>query len=126
MTLTSPLALYAPDARAQAKAAPTFDAWSEAFAADWVRLSAERATTTQYFSGAEQAALERQLTPLTPERRVYNVSGQPMTEVAIDRGILRDLYVALGDPVGPRERAGDVLDAFLATHSADLAALLAA
>ncbi|MEO8856249.1 MAG: heme lyase CcmF/NrfE family subunit [Burkholderiaceae bacterium] len=36
---------------------------------------------------------------LTPERRVYNVSGQPMTEVAIDRGILRDLYVALGDPV---------------------------
>ena len=69
LTLTSPLALYAPAARAQAKAAPTFDAWSEAFAADWVRLSAERATTTQYFCGAEQAALERQLTPLTPERR---------------------------------------------------------
>ena len=38
---------------------------------------------------------------LTPERRVYNVSGQPMTEVAIDRGLSRDLYVALGDPVSP-------------------------
>jgi cytochrome c-type biogenesis protein CcmF len=36
---------------------------------------------------------------MTPERRVFNVSGQPMTEVALDRGIFRDLYVALGDPV---------------------------
>ena len=38
-------------------------------------------------------------TTLTPERRIYNVSRMPMTEVAIDRGIGRDLYVALGDPV---------------------------
>jgi len=36
---------------------------------------------------------------LTPERRVYNVSRSPMTEVAIDRGITRDVYVALGEPV---------------------------
>jgi len=36
---------------------------------------------------------------LTPDRRVYNVSRSPMTEVAIDRGLLRDVYVALGDPV---------------------------
>ena len=36
---------------------------------------------------------------LTPERRIYNVSRQAMTEVAIDRGVTRDLYVALGDPV---------------------------
>jgi cytochrome c-type biogenesis protein CcmF len=36
---------------------------------------------------------------LTPERRVYNVSRSPMTEVAIDRGIRRDVYVALGEPV---------------------------
>jgi len=36
---------------------------------------------------------------LRPERRVYNVSGNPMTEVAIDRGFTRDVYVALGDPV---------------------------
>ena len=38
---------------------------------------------------------------LTPERRVFNVGHQQMTEVAIDRGITRDLYVALGDPVSP-------------------------
>ena len=37
---------------------------------------------------------------LTPERRVYNVSRSPMTEVAIDRGLTRDVYIALGDPVG--------------------------
>ncbi len=47
-----------------------FDAWAENFAADWMRLSAERVTYSQYFSGAEQAAFERQLTPQTPERRV--------------------------------------------------------
>jgi uncharacterized protein (DUF885 family) len=56
-------------ALAQPQATAAFDEWSESFAADWVRLSAERASMTQYFSGAEQAALERQLTPLTPERR---------------------------------------------------------
>ena len=47
-----------------------FDAWAEGFAADWMRQSAERVTFSQYFSGAEQAAFERQLTPQTPERRV--------------------------------------------------------
>lgn len=52
-----------------ALAADTFSAWSEAFAADWVRLSAERASNTQYFSGAEQAALDRELTPATPAQR---------------------------------------------------------
>jgi cytochrome c-type biogenesis protein CcmF len=36
---------------------------------------------------------------MTPERRVYRVSRMAMTEVAIDRGITRDLYVALGEPV---------------------------
>ena len=52
-----------------ASAAPSFADWSESFAADWVRQSAEWATSTQYFSGAEQAALDRQLSPLTPARR---------------------------------------------------------
>ncbi|MEO6625297.1 MAG: heme lyase CcmF/NrfE family subunit [Burkholderiaceae bacterium] len=36
---------------------------------------------------------------LTPDRRIYNVSRSPMTEVAIDRGWTRDVYIALGDPV---------------------------
>ena len=36
---------------------------------------------------------------LQPERRVYNVSRSPMSEVAIDRSLARDVYVALGEPV---------------------------
>jgi cytochrome c-type biogenesis protein CcmF len=39
------------------------------------------------------------ISTLNPERRIYNVSRMPMTEVAIDRGVGRDLYVALGEPV---------------------------
>ncbi len=49
--------------------AENFDAWGERFAADWVRLSPERSTFTQYFQGAEQDALDGQLSPLTDERR---------------------------------------------------------
>ena len=37
----------------------SFTAWSEAFAADWVRLSSERVTSTQYFDADEQAAYDR-------------------------------------------------------------------
>ncbi|MES2989909.1 MAG: heme lyase CcmF/NrfE family subunit [Pseudomonadota bacterium] len=42
----------------------------------------------------------RPIGTLAPERRVYTVSRSPMTETAIDRGLTRDLYVALGDSVG--------------------------
>jgi cytochrome c-type biogenesis protein CcmF len=36
---------------------------------------------------------------MQPEKRVYNASGMAMTEAAIDTGIFRDLYVALGEPL---------------------------
>jgi len=36
---------------------------------------------------------------LHPEKRVYHAQNQPMTESAIDSGLTRDLYVALGDPL---------------------------
>jgi cytochrome c-type biogenesis protein CcmF len=36
---------------------------------------------------------------LHPEKRVFRVQGTPMTEAAIDRGITRDFYVSLGEPV---------------------------
>ena len=42
----------------------------------------------------------RAIGELAPERRVYTVSRAPMTETAIDRSPTRDLYVALGEPVG--------------------------
>jgi len=36
---------------------------------------------------------------LHPEKRRYNVSGQVMTEAAIDPGLFRDIYVAMGEPL---------------------------
>lgn len=46
-----------------------FSKWSDAFAADWVRLAPERATSAQYFAGSEQQALDRQLSPITQAQR---------------------------------------------------------
>ena len=37
---------------------------------------------------------------LYPEKRTYLVQKNPMTEAAIDAGLTRDLYVALGEPLG--------------------------
>jgi len=37
---------------------------------------------------------------LYPEKRTYVVRGSPMTEAGIDAGWSRDLFVALGDPLG--------------------------
>jgi cytochrome c-type biogenesis protein CcmF len=40
------------------------------------------------------------MTVLTPQKRVYRVQTSPMTEAAIDGGLHRDLFLALGDSVG--------------------------
>ncbi len=37
---------------------------------------------------------------LTPEKRVYRVQQNPMTEASIDSRWNRDLFVALGEPAG--------------------------
>jgi cytochrome c-type biogenesis protein CcmF len=42
----------------------------------------------------------RMLETLHPEKRNYASGGQVMTEAAIDPGVVRDLYVALGEPLG--------------------------
>jgi len=39
------------------------------------------------------------ITELSPEKRVYRVQQNPMTEAAIDAGLTRDLYVSLGEQV---------------------------
>lgn len=40
----------------------------------------------------------RPVARLHPEKRFYPVAAMPTTEAAIDNGILRDVYVVLGDP----------------------------
>ncbi|TPE49439.1 heme lyase CcmF/NrfE family subunit [Amaricoccus solimangrovi] len=47
--------------------------------------------TVAVFRGA------RQIATLHPQKRFYPVQRMPTTEAAIDRGLTRDLYVALGD-----------------------------
>jgi cytochrome c-type biogenesis protein CcmF len=39
---------------------------------------------------------------LNPEKRMYTVQSMPMTEAAIDHGMTRHLYVALGEPIGQK------------------------
>ena len=41
----------------------------------------------------------RKMNELLPEKRIYRVQQNPMTEAAIDTGFTRDLYVALGESV---------------------------
>ncbi len=53
---------------------------------------AVRATFSVSSNGLQVGTLE-------PEKRVYTVSRSPMSEVAIERGFSRDLYVALGEPL---------------------------
>ncbi len=47
---------------------------------------------------------DRQIAVLHPEKRAYLTGGMPMTEAGIDPGLLRDIYISLGEPVGS---AGD-------------------
>ncbi|GAB3308233.1 heme lyase CcmF/NrfE family subunit [Haliea atlantica] len=42
----------------------------------------------------------RELVRLAPQKRRYLASGDIMTEAAIDAGFFRDLFVAMGEPVG--------------------------
>jgi uncharacterized protein (DUF885 family) len=97
-TLFVPLALAAsvlPDAALAAPVAKTaaarpnaaFDKWADRFADDWVRMNPQLASSTQYFSGAEQAALDRQLTPQTPERRKQMVAMAKQGVARLDKWI---------------------------------------
>jgi cytochrome c-type biogenesis protein CcmF len=40
------------------------------------------------------------ITILSPEKRTYRATGQPMTEAAIDSGLTRDVYLSMGEPLG--------------------------
>jgi cytochrome c-type biogenesis protein CcmF len=60
------------------------------------------ATGPNYVAGRAQIPVTRNGKPVTtlyPEKRIYRVQNQPMTEAAIDTGLTRDLYVSLGEAV---------------------------
>src|SRR5690606_16530048 len=43
---------------------------------------------------------DRPAAVLHPEKRVYHVQQAPMTEAGIQAGLTRDLFIALGEPLG--------------------------
>jgi uncharacterized protein (DUF885 family) len=67
--LSAALALPALSLPSAFAADPAFDQWAEQYAADLMRASPTLATMQQYFTGAEQDALDRQMTPNTREAR---------------------------------------------------------
>jgi uncharacterized protein (DUF885 family) len=66
-------ALYGIASEAQAGDA-AFDVWAEDLAAQAMRTDPEAATRAQYFSGDEQDALDRRLTPVTEAYRAERVA----------------------------------------------------
>jgi len=64
--------------------AQDFNAWVDDFSAEWMRADPQAATSTQYFSGAEQDALDRRLTPISDEARAARVAmaRRGLTELA--------------------------------------------
>ena len=54
---------------------------------------AEQGFLTVTYQGEEVAKLQ-------PQKRIYRVQKMPMTEAAIDAGWFRDLFVAIGEPLG--------------------------
>ncbi len=53
------------------------------------------------FEVRRTGAGDRPIAVLSPEKRVYRASGQPMTEAAIDRSLTRDVYLSMGEALGP-------------------------
>ena len=65
------------------------------------QFSGTTAVTGSNYIGEEAAFTvlknDRHIGNLTPQRRVYLASGTPSTEMAIDAGFLRDLFITLGE-----------------------------
>ena len=55
------------------------------------QLHGDRATFTLGRDGREIAEMH-------PEKRIYPVAAMPTTEAALNNGVLRDIYVVIGDP----------------------------
>jgi uncharacterized protein (DUF885 family) len=81
---------------ATAKQDQAFTAWADRFAADWVRGNPQLASATQYFSGSEQGALDRKLTPLTLDQRKKTV--------ALAKAGVEQLDTFLAGPLGEEQR----------------------
>ena len=64
----------APSANLAAAFSPSFDEWADTFTKEWTRNSPQLATRTQYFTGDEQDALDRQLSMVGEYGESYGAS----------------------------------------------------
>jgi len=81
MQSTRLLLLFIAAAVSALAADPAFDAWTDALTVETVRANPNLATTTQFFTGPEQDALDRQLTPVT---RAYLAAQVALAQKALN------------------------------------------
>jgi cytochrome c-type biogenesis protein CcmF len=92
---------YESDIDVKLRAGETVELAGYAFRFDGI----SRVAGPNYTAAQARVVVTRNGKPVTvmhPERRVYTVQEQVMTEAAIDPGLTRDLYVSLGDPLDER------------------------
>jgi cytochrome c-type biogenesis protein CcmF len=89
---------YATERDVRMNVGDTVDAGGYMFSFDGVRpIQGPNYMATQaHFTVTKDG---KRVTELLPQKRIYNASGMPMTEAAIDTGIFRDLYVSMGEPI---------------------------
>ena len=80
-----------------------FDQWADDFAAQWVRANPQFATQTQYFSGAEQDANDRQLVLGDSYGDTYGVKAAQARAALARRG-LRELAQFSQSDLTPSQR----------------------
>ncbi len=87
-----------------------FDRWSERFAAEWVRGNPLLATRAQYFSGAEQDALDRRLALATPYGWPIGERMAREQATLARRGLNELMAFSPDDLVGPQLASAATID----------------
>lgn len=87
---------------------PEFDAWADEFGADWVRANPQLATMTQYFSGAEEDALDRQLWMTSAYGDTFGVAAANLKAAMARRGLV-ELRKFPRDTLTPAQRVSAAL-----------------
>ncbi len=96
VTLTS---IYSHEKDVGIKAGESYVLGDYEFAFDGIKST--RGPNYSAMTGTVRVLEKGQLiTTLHPEKRDYGPGSMPMTEAAIDPGLFRDLYVAIGEPIG--------------------------
>src|SRR5688572_1203465 len=86
----------------------SFDAWSDTFVREWLRDAPQTATRTQYFSGAEQDALDRQLSLVGEWGTVYGASAAARRAALAGRG-REELQGITAESMTPQQRTSAAL-----------------